>query len=44
MEDCKIDCMCYDCVISHNVNGCNYGQADGPEDVVKECDCLTEEE
>ena len=23
----------------HQANGCNYGQPDGPDDTIKECDC-----
>ena len=25
--------------VNDEENGCRYGQADGPDDVVKECDC-----
>jgi len=25
--------------LGHIANGCNYGQPDGPDDTVKECDC-----
>lgn len=28
----------------HVENGCNYGQADGPDDVIKECECAQESE
>lgn len=32
-------------MLDHWANGCSYGQPDGPDDYINECDCeLSEEE
>ena len=34
-----LDCLCNDCFTEHVKNGCRYGQADGPDDFCKDCEC-----
>lgn len=42
MNNCEINCMCYECIKSHHENGCSYGRPE-IDDVCKECDCDFEE-
>ena len=38
-RDLKNGCACYECIVIHRDNGCDYGRADGDADYIKECDC-----
>ena len=39
MNECTHDCICWECMKKHHNNGCSYGQPDGPDDIIKDCDC-----
>lgn len=36
---CTDNCMCFDCILTHVANGCNYGLPDGQDDTNKDCEC-----